>query len=206
MADRIFEDIFLFVIEQPDKGYAEFRSVYKHVGRSTCVDAIAHIDEVADSQRWGDVTQRHKSSGLDMRFASGTEALVLVKLPDALEHVAATVFADDAVKMAPVRKKPVDLVYVHNPHAHSDVHGNQTIASFRIDLRAAAGELNSRMAGHRTSRLPIMFNFVDSDGMSPVFKAPHAKVDHSHDNDHLRDKNHGGIHPPGASSIIEIDP
>lgn len=50
----------------------------------------------------------------------------------------------------------------------------------------------------RIIRLPIVFNFIDkSSKISPFFLKPHFKN---------TDKGHGGIHPPTASSNINLVP
>ncbi len=186
--DKIHEHIFLFTIEQPKSGFAKFASVLKREDAGTRRAALEEIKSGRASKGWTDKTCEHDAGDLNMKFACDMEALIFVQIsPDKPK----TVFGPKKVADVDIERKGATIV------ANSQLHpiGSEParLCSFEIKL----GDVLSDMGSGRQNvgRLPIMFDYVDTDtGLSPVLKG-------SHDHPII---SHGGIHPPTATTMIEL--
>ncbi|MBX7500643.1 hypothetical protein K3181_04230 [Qipengyuania sp. YG27] len=210
-AEKTYDNIYLFQVEQPADGFAVFGYVYKFRGDPMSRSAAAaEIEKGPNTQEWEDVTKMHARENFNMLFAPNTEGLVFVRLPITNP---VTVFGDKKVVDLNVKRNgSKKIVRACKLHPNNGVAG--LICSFEINIPDAVADIGGANNHHAIARLPIMFDFVDTDGVSPVFKDPRHKRKeavrkqerrHRERANHLTDdKNHGGIHPPSGSSLILV--
>lgn len=193
-------DIYLFEIYQPLVGYAEFSRVRK---RNNNVPAKDVVDEITKGnyKSWSDVTDNHKLYALDLKLKSDTKALLFFVIYNR-NSGNKTIFGERAVQEVDISrnvKKPI----FRNPVSYTINSGIISVCSFEIDIPDVLKSIGTGGAGHDISRLPIMFDFVDTDGISPVFKKPHGASFGKEGDGSILD--HGGIHPPSAVSMIIVE-
>ena len=186
--DEIHEHIFLFTIEHTKGKFAKFASVLKRDDAGTRDAALEDIKRGRTSEKWTDKTSEHAAEGLDMKFARNTHALIFVQISTKNPK---TVFGPKKVADADIERKGAKIVAASELHPFGK--DPARLCSFQIRL----GEVLSGMGsdGTNVGRLPIMFDYVDTDtDLSPVLKGPHEHPIVSH----------GGIHPPTATTMIEL--
>ncbi len=191
-------DVYLFEIGEDSEGFAKFVHVYHRHPSTTHEQALAEIQGLELLPDWKDETLSHASDALDMRFQGTTKAIIFVRLPEK-NGVAVTEFGKKVLIDLDIAPRiPNNIVRKCRSFASHD--GKHRLCSFELDVPAAVGAMRRPASGHQISRLPIMFDFVDSDdGISPVFKKPH------HHSSAAPVFGHGGIHPRGGSSLIVIE-
>ncbi|MAO04724.1 MAG: hypothetical protein CL804_09460 [Citromicrobium sp.] len=185
---KVHQNIFLFTIKQEDEGFAFFESVLKRVGAATCPTAFEEIKDGKPTKGWEVKTSEHDAGDLNMKFARDMEALIFVQLPTDKPK---TVFGRKKVADVDIERKGSMIV------ANSQLHPIGTkpvqLCSFEIRLSDVLSSMGSGRKNVR--RLPIMFDYVDTDtDLSPVLKGSH----------HDPIISHGGIHPPTATTMIEL--
>lgn len=209
----VYDDIYLFVIANGKDEYAEFKEVYKRAAPAKHGTALVEIQDKSASADWNDVTGSCAAGGLDMRFSSARDCLVFVLIANQdplLEknflHTSYTYFGPDIVTDLAVRGMPsAKIISDCEPHGPDAKHPE--LCSFELRVKPAQDEMQRRPGADLISRFPIVFDFVDtSDGISPVYKRPHRKLAELAANIAPQSpKGHGGIHPRGGSSMIELN-
>ncbi len=190
-------DVYLFEIENGAGGFAEFAHVYLRDPPTTCGQALKEITGSQLPKDWRPVTGTQAVKDLDMRLPASSKALVFVRLPDQGE-LTETEFGENVVMDLQVEgAKPNNII--RNPSRYASPDGKQRLCSFELDIPDTLAKIPRSNAGHKVTRLPIMFDFIDkSDGMSPVFKDGH-KHNAGGSGSFI---GHGGIHPSSGSSLI----
>ena len=204
------KEIYLFIVGEDGEGFAEFSYAYRRKTWTSLADAIADVKQSSDPAQpptsdWQS-KKNHSARGLDLNFPDNTQALVFVLLPGAGSHSNVTAFGKRVVKDLNVpNNNPGNIVRQERRHQLVD-NGPYLLCSFELDIGNSLETIGRSTTGHRISRRPIMFDFVDSDdNRSPVFKEPHKHFD-GPDVHHEKERfGHGGIHPPSASSFILVD-
>lgn len=185
--EKIHKNIFLFTIEQPKGKYAKFASVHKRIDSGTLRDALDEVESGPPSKGWMDKTSEHDGGDLNMKFARDMEALIFVQLPT-LDS--STVFGQKKVADVDIERKGAKIVA--NSRLHTIGSEPPRLCSFEIKLRQVLSQMGSR---EQVGRLPIMFDYLDTDtDLSPVLNGSHDDANISH----------GGIHPPTATTMIEL--
>lgn len=202
--NKTFSSIYLFVIDQPEDGFAAYSDIYLRKN-ATIADALKAV--TSDVSSWDRYPDSEKLDGLDMKFKGNGETLVFVKLPDRLQGNQLTSFRAAALKdLLEIARPGLDSI-IQNAGRHQDQHGDYTICSFTLDLTGIKANIRSAKLGNDCISFPVMFDFVDSnDGISPVFKVPEPHSSNvSGTKDVIGIITHGGIHPPRAASSILVE-
>jgi hypothetical protein len=139
------------------------------------------------------------AGGLDMKFSRNTKALVIIRIPFESNGVVETTFGEKMAVDLDVKRKP-NMICIKNCDRHDFGTGEHKVCSFEIDMPRLLQEQEGASLHHPISRFPIMFDFIDSDGVSPVFKGTHNRAALA-----TNGVGHGGIHPRGGSSMIVIE-
>lgn len=198
-----YDKIFLFDIDDGKEGFAEFVEVHQREPIISLNDAIDEIrcassqDHKLPEQWRKEEIDCYAAGGLDMRFDEGMKAQVLVRLPYK-ENILVTEFGDNvALDLKLPHDIPGNIVRGCKRYALEEG-GLHLLCSFELNLGDSLNVMRRTATDHPISRLPIMFDFIDSDDVSPVYKDPHhhaaAPV-----------AGHGGIHPPSAASMIVVN-
>ena len=185
---KIYPIAYFFSIENDSEtGYACFFSVYELEDVTRTV-ARNEITGGNPSAQWKDVTSKIPNRGFTMHVREKTQVLIFVQLPT--RKNSPTVFGSKKAVDVDVKSKLTNPV-VQNCKTYPDDDGRHLLCCFEIDTDKAAAKVG--LPKGEVERLPIMFDFVDTgDDVSPVFRGGHAHF------------GHGGIHPPTATTMIEL--
>ncbi|MGC6328588.1 hypothetical protein [Rhizorhabdus sp. FW153] len=217
--DGEHQNIFMFMLGNGNDGYAEVRAVFKRPSSGNRKQAWQDIELGNVEKDWNAAPLSHRAGGIDMAFVKAQPSLVFVAIIGDHYHDAATrdegaagrshnsttYFGEDIVRDLDVRGRPKASI-ISNVERHS-LPGRRfpTVCSFEVNDARVSSELGTSAGAPTMTRFPIVFDFVDSDdGRSPVLKPPHQRSVSVPAASIFGLLGHGGIHPRGGSSMIEI--
>jgi hypothetical protein len=200
-------------------GYAEVVEGFKRKQPGDRMQAWDEIKNGKVAKLWDVVPASQRAAGIDMAFAATESCLAFVAISGdhsheaekdgedsvGLLHNATTYFGDHIVRALDIRGSLTTSIIKHAERYKLPGSGYHTVCSFEVDIANVLAELRASSNVGKISRFPIVFDFVDSDDdRSPVFKKPRGNPKPASTTSLLARLGHGGIHPRGGSSIIEL--
>jgi hypothetical protein len=216
---EMHENILLFMLGNDDCGYAEVKLVLKRAFPGTWEEAWQDIEQGTIEGSWEPAPSSHRAGGIDMAFDITQPCLAFVAISGdhhhetqtksegqaGLLHEATTYFGKKIVRDLDIRGGPTTPIVKSAKRHKLPSSDYPTVCSFEVDSAGVLRELGSSAGASKITRFPIVFDFVDSDdGRSPVFKKPRPKCEDDPVVGIEAKLGHGGIHPRGGSSIIEL--